>query len=131
MWAHINELTPVSLDNKTNSYRSIHEDTISVVGKTLDYLRMALGIALRGFIVTVIKLVGRSFIDSLRAKPEMAAMLADRLTNDPCGEQTFPTCDTWWEVKPGFKQKSGSTKIKIPRKGRKNLPKQYTGKPTS
>ena len=86
---------------------------------------------LREFIVTVIKLVGRSFIDSLRAKPEMAAMLADRLTNDPCGEQTFPTCDTWWEVKPGFKPKSGSTKIKIPRKGRKNLPKQYTGKPTS
>ena len=87
---------------------------------------------LQEFIVTVIKLVGRSFHDSLKAKPEMEAMLADRLSSDPCGEQAFPVCDTWWEVDPGFKPKPGKTKIRIPSKKRERaFGKKYTGKPTS
>ena len=74
--------------------------------------------SLEQFIVICSRLVGRSYKDSLQAKPGMAATLARQMSIDPCGEKKFPVSQTWWEVDPKVTPRTKPTnRVAIPEKG--------------
>ena len=119
----------LELENKSATALAQISDNVTPLPVAMEILRQ--------FRNTVIQVVGLSCQDN---RPDMLATLADYLSEDPCGEQSFPQDPKWWEPNPqfvspqerkkieqGFRGAGSSAKMKIWKKGQT---KALTRKPT-